>query len=57
MLVKELKEYLQNFADDIPVQFTDVCGNWTFDIYNIEFDDSSVTLVGDEIMYNDCEEI
>lgn len=51
MTVKELKELLKNFADDIPVQFTDVCGNWLFDIYQLEFDDSSVTLVGDEVRY------
>lgn len=56
MLVKELKEYLENFADNTPVQFTDVCGNWIFDIYTIEFDDSCVTLVGDEINYSESEE-
>ena len=51
MLVKDLKECLEHFADDVVVQFEDVCGNWTFDIYQVEFDESHVMLVGDEIRY------
>ena len=53
MLVKDLKECLEHFADDVVVQFEDVCGNWTFDIYQVEFDESHVMLVGDEIKYED----
>lgn len=53
MLVKDLKECLEHFADDVIVQFEDVCGNCTFDIYQVEFDESHVMLVGDEIRYED----
>ena len=49
MKVKELKEYLSKYPDHWEVLFEDVCGNWTFDIYNVEFDEGKVYLVGDEI--------
>lgn len=55
MIVKELKEILENFADDVVIQFEDVCGNWTFDIYQIDFDESHVVLVGDEVNYSEVE--
>jgi hypothetical protein len=53
MLVKDLKDCLSHFADDVPIMFEDVCGNSTFDIYQVEFDESHVMLVGDEIRYED----
>lgn len=56
MLVKELKEYIQNLPDNSPIQFEDVCGNWTFDLYSVEFDKTKAIIIGDEILYEDYEE-
>lgn len=49
MKVKEIKDYLRNMPNDASVIFTDVCGNWFFDIYNLELDDNGkVYIIGDE---------
>lgn len=48
MTVGELLSYLKNYSADKEIKFTDVCGNWEFDLYNVEEDENGLYIVGDE---------
>ena len=48
MKVQELMEYLKELNPQSDIKFTDVCGNWEFELYNVEYDENSAYIVGDE---------
>lgn len=48
MTIRELLDYLKKYPKDAEIQFTDVCGNWEFDLYNVESYDGKIYIVGDE---------
>lgn len=53
MNIAELKEILEQYPEDTEVKFEDVCGNWSFEIYQSEEQTDAngkiiLCLIGDE---------
>ena len=48
MKVKELITLLNYCERNKEVRFTDVCGNWEFELYELSEDDGKIYIVGDE---------
>lgn len=48
MIIEELMDYLKQLPPSKEVKFTDVCGNWEFDLYQVLQDEKCVYIVGDE---------
>lgn len=53
MNIAELKEILEQYPEDTEVKFEDVCGNWSFEIYQSEEQTDTngkiiLCLIGDE---------